>query len=777
MTSLKVKKRLMYTVFAFIFLCGGIEYAVILPTLWLYLHNEYGVPEYMLGLVLSAYSVAAALASPVTGRVSDRTRNSKRIFIVCTLFELGGSFLYFADVSVAMCLVSRFISGLGAGSEAIVFAEVSRYTSEKERTGILSKLAAIRQIALLMGPGFNIFLREADFTIGPFKVNKYTSPGGFLVGIWTFLLVLILLLYYEPAQVYTQEMEESRATAVSDVEKVAWPKRQISCSGGIDEPNNHHNVAHEEIPDERKVPPQYANGGSAVNSTHSVTTHPTERTEQKGTDRQVSPSRVVDEDADMVWDGNGTDTYSNAHPYGKNGEEDQRCFPSLHQRHDDLQGSEREPAGLPAKSDPPQVGEMESEDPSQIEFPETSALGTSIDLMMSAENFISDSLLSASEREADATGSNEGEENKEGGKGAEQEGGINLVFDEHHFGAEEEEDEGRYDSRGGYAVVFSGPRSAADDERTRLLGRQTSAVRGLSNEPYIHRSTQVLDDPLIREGRLGFFCNEYIRDEVVAVIYVIFCTMFSQVCVETMVTPLSLKYLDFGELENSLMYCACGVEIIIVFVLVSVFSRCVCDRNMIIFGAFMNLASNCWLIWFVPEAEPHNRDGNLLFFSIPVFLDVLSLPFLFVCSTSLFSKLTRKETQGLSQGLRRTVVGLGTVLAPLWGSSTVNSPHILFGVLVALQGLALLLLLGSFTKLKGWRESLKDRENPALATESAQTVPASARSASAGHSVQRQNSYGSIQQQRPLVTEASYQSLSAAALEDAGRQPTPPAAV
>ena len=38
-------------------------------------------------------------------------------------------------------------------------------------------------------------------------------------------------------------------------------------------------------------------------------------------------------------------------------------------------------------------------------------------------------------------------------------------------------------------------------------------------------------------------------------------SFYPQVCVETMVTPLTLKYLDFGELENSLFYCACGVEV------------------------------------------------------------------------------------------------------------------------------------------------------------------------------------------------------------------------
>ena len=42
--------------------------AVILPTIWLYIHTKFDAEEYFLGLLLSAYSFAAILAAPVFGR-------------------------------------------------------------------------------------------------------------------------------------------------------------------------------------------------------------------------------------------------------------------------------------------------------------------------------------------------------------------------------------------------------------------------------------------------------------------------------------------------------------------------------------------------------------------------------------------------------------------------------------------------------------------------------------------------------------------------------------
>lgn len=55
-----------------------------------------------------------------------------------------------------MCLFTipcnvLYNTGIGAGGEAVIMAEVSRVTTEEERTGILSTLISTRQIGLLVG--------------------------------------------------------------------------------------------------------------------------------------------------------------------------------------------------------------------------------------------------------------------------------------------------------------------------------------------------------------------------------------------------------------------------------------------------------------------------------------------------------------------------------------------------------------------------------------------------------------------------------------------------
>src|SRR4029434_9997314 len=47
---------------------------------------------------------------------------------------------------------------------------------------------------------------------------------------------------------------------------------------------------------------------------------------------------------------------------------------------------------------------------------------------------------------------------------------------------------------------------------------------------------------------------------------------------QTMVTPLTQKYFGFGELENSIMYCVCGVVVILGFLFVRWLSKRVEER-------------------------------------------------------------------------------------------------------------------------------------------------------------------------------------------------------
>jgi len=85
--------------------------------------------------------------------------------------------MYFAALNPYMVMGSRLIAGLGSGSGSSIFGMISRSTTKEERTAAFSRLMSLRQIGLVIGPAFNLFLRKMDFYIGNFHVNSYTVPG------------------------------------------------------------------------------------------------------------------------------------------------------------------------------------------------------------------------------------------------------------------------------------------------------------------------------------------------------------------------------------------------------------------------------------------------------------------------------------------------------------------------------------------------------------------------------------------------------------------------
>ncbi|KAI5103837.1 major facilitator superfamily domain-containing protein 8, partial [Silurus meridionalis] len=190
------KRNLSFVTIGLLFFLSGIEYAVILPTIWKYL-QILDAPPYFLGLGLSAFSFSGLVTGPLFGRWSDRTRTTKTIILFSNLFEIVGNFMYFLGYSKWLLLSSRLVAGVGAGAGSSIFGFLTQTTVPEERARVFAAVMAARQAGLLIGPAFNIFLRLCDFRLGPFIVNKYTAPGLFMCAMWLVLQLAVLLLYWD----------------------------------------------------------------------------------------------------------------------------------------------------------------------------------------------------------------------------------------------------------------------------------------------------------------------------------------------------------------------------------------------------------------------------------------------------------------------------------------------------------------------------------------------------------------------------------------------------
>lgn len=465
------------------FLLSGIEYAVILPTIWRYLQTL-DAPPYFLGLALSAFSLSGLLSGPLFGHWSDRTGTTKKIILFANLFEIAGNFMYFMGVSKWLLLSSRLVAGIGTGAGSSIFGFLTRSTSPEDRATVFAAVMACRQAGLLIGPAFNIFLRLCNFQLGPFLVNKYTSPGLFMCLLWILLQLVVIFMYWD-------------------------------------------------LP-------------------------PLERLKPKET--STSNNREEESEQEIVEEGNDEEK--------------------------------------------PLIGSQE------------------------------------------------------------------LA--------------GSYGS-----VVISSP---AENHSCSVSSASLNHVSPhLSHEsPEPHESSSPFKNFSIS--------REFLREEVVVLLAAQFITLFNQTALETMVTPMTQRYFGYGELENSVMYCLCGVEVIAGFLFVRWLSRRVAERVVLAIGLTICNISGVWCLIFL--ANPIGGfPWQLTEFIIGVFLQVLGLPFVAVAQVSLFSKVTAEKTQGFSQGVRRSVGGLATILGPLWAGGLTENMYIMMGVMMALLALLTLMLAFSYERL------------------------------------------------------------------------------
>ncbi|KAM7443953.1 hypothetical protein ABFA07_007329 [Porites harrisoni] len=206
--NINSKKKSTRVCVGLFFLLGGTEYAVILPTLWLYLQHKFDAEPWFFGVVFSAFSFSNLISSPLFGFWVDYTQKTKTAILFANLFEIGGNFLYCIAWSKYWVLGARLVAGIGAGIGGGIMAQIARTTTEKERTGMYSIAMALRQFGLLVGPGFNLFLREFNVKLGPFLIDKYTAPGIFMAVVWLIVELIMVFFYFDLPNVMSKNNDD-----------------------------------------------------------------------------------------------------------------------------------------------------------------------------------------------------------------------------------------------------------------------------------------------------------------------------------------------------------------------------------------------------------------------------------------------------------------------------------------------------------------------------------------------------------------------------------------
>jgi MFS family permease len=126
--------------------------AMIVPLLPFYA-TEHGASAAVVGLLISAFSLAQLAVAPLWGRFSDGY--GRRPAILAGLLVSAAAYAVFAAAgSVAALLLARIVQGLGGGTIGVVQAYVADASPPEERTKSLGWLSAVTSLGAVAGPAF-----------------------------------------------------------------------------------------------------------------------------------------------------------------------------------------------------------------------------------------------------------------------------------------------------------------------------------------------------------------------------------------------------------------------------------------------------------------------------------------------------------------------------------------------------------------------------------------------------------------------------------------------
>ncbi len=145
----KKEKNKIYIILIILF-TETLGFTIVIPVLP-FLGLNLGLDELQVGLIMSIFSICQLVASPLTGKLSDRF-GRKPILIFSQMSTFIGFFLLGIANSVWLLVLARLVDGLLGSNMTVSQAYISDVTEPKDRTKYYGYSSAVFGSALIFGP-------------------------------------------------------------------------------------------------------------------------------------------------------------------------------------------------------------------------------------------------------------------------------------------------------------------------------------------------------------------------------------------------------------------------------------------------------------------------------------------------------------------------------------------------------------------------------------------------------------------------------------------------
>jgi len=152
---------------------------MVLPLLPFYA-QRLGAGGLVVGLLMSAFSVAQLLSAPMWGRLSDRWGRRPTLLVALAASAIAYIIFGFAN-SLVLLFLSRIVQGAGGGTVGVIQAYVADTTRPEDRAKSLGWLSAATNLGVAIGPVLGasaITLGKRELVLGGVTLSLgHAAPG------------------------------------------------------------------------------------------------------------------------------------------------------------------------------------------------------------------------------------------------------------------------------------------------------------------------------------------------------------------------------------------------------------------------------------------------------------------------------------------------------------------------------------------------------------------------------------------------------------------------
>lgn len=184
-----MKKTPLAIIFLIIFI-DLLGFGIVIPILPSYAMKGLGADDFMIGIILSSFSLMVFIFTPIWGKLSDRI-GRKPVLIIGLVASIIGYMMFAVTNSLLLLILSRLLAGIGGANISAAQAYIADVTPPDQRAKGMGLIGAAFGLGFVFGP----------FIGGTLSAYGYHVPGFLAAGLSALSLIFTIIVLPEPQRV------------------------------------------------------------------------------------------------------------------------------------------------------------------------------------------------------------------------------------------------------------------------------------------------------------------------------------------------------------------------------------------------------------------------------------------------------------------------------------------------------------------------------------------------------------------------------------------------